>query len=163
MPSSWKRSRKSFSETDTVESVSESEARIAADFSRVVREVRSVHNTQQAQYALLDALTKCALLDPRKRVHARLSLLSCILDFVGLVQEMYFSFHAFDHEVNAVAVFFLAMPQHTPLNMGCFSEVCHGKGSRSSDNKAPCAASTLCRSLVGCIVEACAMGLDKYS
>jgi len=96
MPSSWKRSRKSFSETDTVESVSESEARIAADFSRVVREVRSVHNTQQAQHALLDALTKCAFLDPRKRVHARLSLLSCILDFVGLVQEMYFSFHAFD-------------------------------------------------------------------
>ena len=31
------------------------------------------------------------------------------------------------HEVNAVAVFFLAMPQHTPLNMGCFSEVCHGQ------------------------------------
>ncbi len=54
--------------TDAVESVSESEARIAADFSRIVREVRSVHNTQQAQYALLDALTKCALLDPRKRV-----------------------------------------------------------------------------------------------
>jgi len=26
--------------------------------SRIVREVRSVHNTQQAQYALLDALTK---------------------------------------------------------------------------------------------------------
>ena len=44
--------------TDAVESVSESEARIAADFSRIVREVRSVHNTQQAQYALLDALTK---------------------------------------------------------------------------------------------------------
>src|SRR6266487_694075 len=43
---------------DAVESVSESEARIAADFSRIVREVRSVHNTQQAQYALLDALTK---------------------------------------------------------------------------------------------------------
>ncbi len=43
---------------DSVESVSESEARIAADFSRIVREVRSVHNTQQAQYALLDALTK---------------------------------------------------------------------------------------------------------
>ncbi len=113
--------------TDAVESVSEPEARIAADFSRIVREVRSVHNTQQPQYALLDALTKYALLDPRKRVHARLSLLSCILDFVGLVQEMYFSFHAFDHEVNAVAVFFLAMPQHTPLNMGCFSEVCHGQ------------------------------------
>src|SRR5206468_7643641 len=34
--------------TDAVESVSESEARIAADFSRIVREVRSVHNTQQA-------------------------------------------------------------------------------------------------------------------
>ena len=44
--------------SDAVESVSESEARIAADFSRIVREVRSVHNTQQAQYALLDALTK---------------------------------------------------------------------------------------------------------
>jgi len=43
---------------NAVESVSESEARIAADFSRIVREVRSVHNTQQAQYALLDALTK---------------------------------------------------------------------------------------------------------
>src|SRR5947207_10325111 len=43
---------------DAVESVSESEARIAADFSRIAREVRSVHNTQQAQYALLDALTK---------------------------------------------------------------------------------------------------------
>src|SRR6266498_1160871 len=43
--------------TNAVESVSESEARIAADFSRIVREVRSVHNTQQAQYALLDALT----------------------------------------------------------------------------------------------------------
>src|SRR6266542_4346815 len=113
--------------TDAVESVSEPEARIAADFSRIVREVRSVHNTQLPQYALLDALTKYALLDPRKRVHARLSLLSCILDFVGLVQEMYFSFHAFDLEVNAVAVFFLASPQHTPLNIGCFSEVCHGQ------------------------------------
>jgi len=47
---------------DAVDSVSESEARIAADFSRIVREVRSVHNTQQAQYAVLDALTgaKCA-------------------------------------------------------------------------------------------------------
>ena len=43
---------------NAVESVSESEARIAADFSRIVREVRAVHNTQQAQYALLDALTK---------------------------------------------------------------------------------------------------------
>src|SRR5438128_12104937 len=43
---------------DATESVSESEARIAADFSRIVREVRAVHNTQQAQYALLDALTK---------------------------------------------------------------------------------------------------------
>jgi predicted DNA-binding protein len=43
---------------DAVESVSESEARIAADFSRIMREVRSVHTTQQAQYALLDALTK---------------------------------------------------------------------------------------------------------
>src|SRR6266566_3751604 len=40
---------------DAVQSVSESEARIAADFSRIVREVRSVHSTQQAQYALLDA------------------------------------------------------------------------------------------------------------
>ena len=47
-----------FQRIDAVESVSESEARIAADFSRIVREVRSVHNTQQAQYALLDALTK---------------------------------------------------------------------------------------------------------
>jgi len=44
--------------TDAVDSASESEAPIAADFSRIVREVRSVHNTQQAQYALLDALTK---------------------------------------------------------------------------------------------------------
>ncbi len=43
---------------DAVESVSESEARIAADFSRIMREVRSVHTTQQAQYALLDALAK---------------------------------------------------------------------------------------------------------
>src|SRR6266567_5530508 len=31
--------------TDAVETVSESEARIAADFSQIVREVRSVHNT----------------------------------------------------------------------------------------------------------------------
>ena len=55
--------------TNAVESVSESEARIAADFSRIVREVRSVHNTQQAQYALLDALTKyvstCMVEPPR--------------------------------------------------------------------------------------------------
>lgn len=43
---------------DVVESVSESEARIAADFSRIMRELRSVHTTQQAQYALLDAVAK---------------------------------------------------------------------------------------------------------
>lgn len=44
--------------TDAVESVSESEARIAADFRRIMRELRSVHTTQQAQYALLDAVAK---------------------------------------------------------------------------------------------------------
>ena len=43
---------------DAAESVSESEARIAADFSRIMRELRSVHTTQQAQYALLDAVAK---------------------------------------------------------------------------------------------------------
>src|SRR5712691_6099708 len=54
---------------DAVESVSESEALIAGDFSRIVREVRSVHNTQQAQYALLDALTKyvsTCMVEPRQ-------------------------------------------------------------------------------------------------
>jgi hypothetical protein len=44
--------------TDAVESVSESEARIASDFRRIMRELRSVHTTQQAQYALLDAVAK---------------------------------------------------------------------------------------------------------
>ena len=44
--------------TDAVESVSESEARIAADFRRIMRELRSAHTTQQAQYALLDAVAK---------------------------------------------------------------------------------------------------------
>jgi hypothetical protein len=55
--------------TDAVDSASESEAPIAADFSRIVREVRSVHNTQQAQYALLDALTKLRI-DVRCRASA---------------------------------------------------------------------------------------------
>src|SRR5437660_5780293 len=58
MPSSWKRSKKSFSERTRSSPFRSPRRGSPQTFSRIVREVRSVHNTQQAQYALLDALTK---------------------------------------------------------------------------------------------------------
>jgi predicted DNA-binding protein len=46
---------------ESVESMSEAEARIAATFNRILREVRSLHTSMQAQFALTDALTKYVL------------------------------------------------------------------------------------------------------
>jgi predicted DNA-binding protein len=46
---------------ESVESMSDAEARIAATFDRILREVRSLHTSMQAQFALTDALTKYVL------------------------------------------------------------------------------------------------------
>ena len=43
---------------EAIESMSEAEARIAADFSRIMRDIRSIHSSVQALYALTDTLTK---------------------------------------------------------------------------------------------------------
>jgi Arc/MetJ-type ribon-helix-helix transcriptional regulator len=43
---------------EAIESTSEAEARIAADFRRIMRDVRSIHTSVHALYALTDALTK---------------------------------------------------------------------------------------------------------
>jgi predicted transcriptional regulator len=46
---------------EAVDSMSEAEARIAASFDQIMREVRSLHTSMQAQFALTDALTKYLL------------------------------------------------------------------------------------------------------
>ena len=46
---------------EAVDSMSEAEARIAASFDQIMREVRSLHTSMQAQFALTDALTKYVL------------------------------------------------------------------------------------------------------
>lgn len=46
---------------ESVDSMSEAEARIAASFDQILREVRSLHTSTQAQFALTDALTKYVL------------------------------------------------------------------------------------------------------
>ena len=46
---------------EAVDSMSEAEARIAATFDQIMREVRSLHTSMQAQFALTDALTKYVL------------------------------------------------------------------------------------------------------
>ncbi len=46
---------------ESVDSMSEAEARIAASFDQILREVRSLHTSMQAQFALTDALTKYVL------------------------------------------------------------------------------------------------------
>ena len=44
-----------------VDSMTEAEARIAASFDQIMKEVRSLHTSMQAQFALTDALTKYLL------------------------------------------------------------------------------------------------------
>jgi len=46
---------------ESVDSMSEAESRIAATFDQILREVRSLHTSMQAQFALTDALTKYVL------------------------------------------------------------------------------------------------------
>src|SRR5216683_3091383 len=58
MPSSWKRSRKSFSERTGSRRCRSRRRESPPTSAGSCASVRSVHNTQQAQYALLDALTK---------------------------------------------------------------------------------------------------------
>jgi Arc/MetJ-type ribon-helix-helix transcriptional regulator len=56
---------------EAVEAMSEAEARIAADFSRIMRDMRSIHSSVQALYALTDCLTKyvaTCIVEPSTRV-----------------------------------------------------------------------------------------------
>src|SRR5882762_3582192 len=46
---------------EAIDSMSETEARIAGSFNQIMREVRSLHTSMQAQFALTDALTKYVL------------------------------------------------------------------------------------------------------
>jgi metal-responsive CopG/Arc/MetJ family transcriptional regulator len=46
---------------EATDSMSETEARIAANFNQIMSEVRSLHTSMQAQFALTDALTKYVL------------------------------------------------------------------------------------------------------